>query len=115
MKNLILSRIKETNCNYSFEIFKENVAKLKDDDYVVFVKYVEEENYFLVFDGGYTIVECEERFLNNKKEINRVKNILLKYDVKKEEGSQPLYLEAKAEQLQEKIALLIKVEKEILG
>lgn len=115
MEDIVLTKLKEAKTSYEFVLFEEKVAKLDRDDVFVYIKYFEEDDSFMVFDGGYTIAECVEKYLDDEVVAKKAKKILEKYKVNKEKGEEPLFIECKLNELQESIVTLIKVEREILS
>jgi len=110
----ILEKLKECNVsNYEFELYEEGVAKVKGlSGIYVFIEYFEDDDTFLVFDGGFTMVECLENFEENDQLVEKVKKVLTKHQVSKEENS--LYIECYKESLEECIQNMIDAENEIL-
>lgn len=113
MKN-VLEILKKANCkNFSFEEYDDNVAIVRDlNGIYVFVEYIEKDDCFVVFDGGFCITECLENFGDGDKIVEKVKKVLTKYQVNKNQES--LYLESDYENLEEAIERLINVQNEIL-
>ena len=115
MENTVLIKIKDAKIEYPFSLFDDNVVKIEIADVEIYVKYFEQDDSFIVFDGGFTIVECIERFGDSEKIFKKVQKVLEKYEVNKDEGKEPLYLECDASSLKENIDKLISAELEILG
>ena len=113
MKDLVLEKLKELNLEYSFELFEEGVAKVVSEDVEVFVEYFTDTDTYMVFDGGYTTVECLERFGDTKEIYNRMKALLEICKINKEKES--LYIECSQNEVGINIEKLIKIQKELLG
>jgi len=110
----VLEKIRKSNCKkYKFEEYDENVAIVTNlNGIYVFVEYVENEDCFVVFDGGFTTTECLDSFQDDDKIVEKMKKILGKYQINKVEES--LYLDGKYENLEESIDRLVNAENEIL-
>lgn len=110
----VLKKIKESSSlNFEFELYEKGVAKVTGlNGFYVFVEYIEEDDTFLVFDGGFTVTECLDNFGDTDEIVEKVKRVLTKYKVNKEEES--LFLECTKENLGENIQKLINAENEIL-
>ncbi len=110
----VLEKIKKSNCEkYEFEEYDENVAIVTNlNEIYVFVEYIENEDCFVVFDGGFTITTCLEAFGDNDEIVEKVKRVLTKYQINKVEES--LYLDGEYENLEESIDRLVNAEDEIL-
>lgn len=111
----IIEKLKSCNVkDFQFEEVEENVALVSGlDDAYVFVEYFEEDDEFLVHDGGYVVTECVENFGESKEVLKKLEEVLIKYEINKEE--EPIFLVCKAEALTENINKLIQAEREILG
>ena len=112
MKDLVLEKLKELNLGYSFELFEEGVAKVVSEDVEIFVEYFTDTDTYMVFDGGYTTVECLERFGDTKDIYNKMKTILEKYQINKEQES--MYIECSQNEVEINIEKLIKIQEELL-
>ena len=100
--------------SFQFEEVEENVALVNGlDNLYVFVEYFEEDDEFLVHDGGFVVTECVENFGDSQEVLNKMEEVLIKYQINKEE--EPIFLVCDQKGLEEAINKLIQAEKEILG
>jgi uncharacterized protein YcgL (UPF0745 family) len=109
-----LDKIKKANTkNFEFEEYDENVAIVTNlNGNYIFVEYIEGEDCFVVFDGGFTTTELLENFGDNKNVLDKLKKVLTKYQVNKVDES--LYLDGSYATLADSIEKLINVENEML-
>ena len=112
--SVVLEKIKLADCKkFQFEEYDEGVAIVTNLDGVfVFVQYIENEDCFVVFDGGYTTTECLDSFGDSDEIVEKMKKALTKYKVNKVDES--LYMEANYQTLEKTIEILVATEKEIL-
>ncbi len=111
----IIEKIKACNVKeFQFEELEESVALVKDlEDCYVFVEYFEEDDEFLVHDGGFVVTECVENFGDSQEILNKMEDVLIKYEINKEE--EPIFVVCDKNNIEEAIKKIINAEKEILG
>ena len=112
--NDILEKINKAHCEkYVFEEYDENVAIVTNlNGICVFVEYVEKEDGFVVFDGGFTTTELLDNFGDSDKMVEKMKKVLTKYQINKVEEA--LYLDANYQTLEKGIDRLANAETELL-